>query len=75
MRRLFWWIVAYERPTWVGDYLAILTLVLLLLLGALALSWSWLSEEVPRALAARLAGAQEAVAAWARHVAASLRLG
>lgn len=53
--RAAWWVIAYDRPTWRGDYLAILALLGLLLLGAVALSWPWLVEEVPRTLAAGLA--------------------
>src|SRR5437762_209999 len=50
--RAFWWVVVYERPTSAGDYAAMLGLLLLLGLGALALSWPWVSTELPRTLAA-----------------------
>ena len=71
-RRLLWWIVAYERPTWVGDYAAILGLVLLLLLGALALSWPWVSEAGAGAVAAGLAAIGRLAAAWLHQVGAAL---
>jgi hypothetical protein len=69
---VFWWVVAVDRPTWAGDYAAMIGLLLLLVLGAVALSWPWLSEEVPRAVAAGLA----AGTAWVRWLVAVLtRLG
>ncbi len=62
--RAFWWVLAYERPTWWGDYAALAALAGLLALGAVALSWPWLVVEVPRGLVAGLAVIQATVAGW-----------
>ena len=70
--RAFWWVVVYERPTSAGDYAAMLGLLLLLGLGALALSWPWVSTELPRTLAAGLAVVEATLEAWARQLAATL---
>ena len=71
-RHLFWWIVAYERPSWVADYAAMLGLVLLLLLGALALSWPWVSEAVAGAVVAGLEAVRRVAEAWLHQVGAAL---
>jgi hypothetical protein len=46
-----WWLVAYERPRGWLDVTLVLALFLLAALGAVALSWPWLSDELSRALA------------------------
>jgi hypothetical protein len=50
--RLFSWLIATERPTRPADYAALAFPFVLLVLGALALSWPWVSEETPRTLTA-----------------------
>jgi len=70
--RAFWWVLAYDRPTWRGDYAALLALFGLLLLGALALSWPWLVVEVPRGLAAGWAVVQATLAGWIEQVRSAL---
>jgi hypothetical protein len=70
--RAFWWVLAYERPASAGDYAAIFGLLLLLGLGALALSWPWFSTELARTLAAGLRVVEAAAAAWGRELAAAL---
>ena len=70
--RAFWWVVTVDRPRWLGDYLALAMLPTLLLLGALALAWPWVSAEVPRALAAGLAVVQATLAAWLKQLLTSL---
>jgi hypothetical protein len=61
---VFWWVVAVDKPTWPADYAALSGLLLLLVLGGMALSWPWLSEEIPRAVVAGLS----AVTTWARSL-------
>jgi hypothetical protein len=74
--RALWWVVAAERPSWAGEYAAMLALPALLALGALALAWPWVSVEAPRALAAGLAVVQATLSEWARQLWAALpRLG
>lgn len=72
MGRAFWWLIAYERPAGPGDYAAMLGLLALLGLGALALSWPWLSTELPRTLTAGLRVVEITLAAWGRQLAAAL---
>ena len=70
MGRAFWWLFTYERPTRPEDYAALLALLGLSLLGALILTWPWLIELVPRALATAWAAIQAgalALAAWLRN--------
>ena len=64
VNRAVWWVIAYERPRWVGDYVGMLALVGLAVFGAMALAWPWLSTEAPRMIAAGWAVVQATVAAW-----------
>jgi hypothetical protein len=50
--RLLWWLIVTERPTRPADYMALAFPFVLLVLGALALSWPWVSEETPRTVSA-----------------------
>jgi hypothetical protein len=43
-----WWLVAYERPRGWLDVALVLALFLLAALGALALTWPWLTESLSR---------------------------
>ena len=45
----------------------------LVLVGAIALAWPWLSEDVPRAIAAELALVQALLAEWLRQLTDWLR--
>jgi hypothetical protein len=49
--RALWSILAYDRPTWWGDYAALAALAGLVVLGALILGWPWVSEAVVRVVA------------------------
>jgi len=69
------WILFVRRPSSSGDFLAILGLVALLGLGALALSWPWVSTEVPRAIGTGFAIVRATVATWLGQLAAMLRPG
>jgi hypothetical protein len=58
MGRLFWWLIATERPRGAADHAALAAPFILLVLGALALSWPWVWEQAPRAVA------ETAAAVW-----------
>ena len=55
------WVFLSRRPSWSGDWLALATLPLLLLLGTLALTWPWWTAELPRLLLAGANVVQSAV--------------
>ena len=74
--RALWSILAYDRPTWWGDYAALATLGALLLLGALVLGWPWVSEAVARAIADGLTLVRSGFAALVERLTSMLpRLG
>jgi len=62
----------FERPSSTGGYIAIVSLLAMLALGALALSWPWISTEVPRAIVTGLGVVRAAVASWIEQAAAWL---
>ena len=64
--RIVWWILASRRPASGGQLGALAALLGLVLLGAIALAWPWLSEDVPRAVATQLAQVQALLAEWLR---------
>jgi hypothetical protein len=70
--RVIWWVFVTERPRSVTDALAIAALAGLAVAGALALSWPWVSTEVPRAIATGWTVVQTQVGAWLRAVAVAL---
>src|SRR4051794_40149357 len=72
--RIVWWILAGRHPATGGQRGALAALLGLVLLGALALAWPWLSEDVPRAVAAGLALVQAQLAEWLRLLLDWLRL-
>jgi ABC-type transport system involved in cytochrome bd biosynthesis fused ATPase/permease subunit len=64
--RIVWWILASRRPATGGQLRALAVLLGLVLLGAFAFAWPWLSEEVPRAIGTQLAQVQALLAEWLR---------
>ena len=65
--RAIWWILASWRPATAGQLGALAALLGLLLIGAVALAWPWLTEDAPRAIAAGLTLVQNQLADWLRH--------
>jgi hypothetical protein len=72
--RIVWWILAGRHPASGGQRRALVALLGLVLLGAIALAWPWLSEDVPRAVGAGLALVQAQLAEWLRLLLDWLRL-
>ena len=66
------WIIFYERPPWTRDYALTASLMALVAVGALAMSWPWVSTEVPRAMSIGLNVVQTTIASWLSQLAMSL---
>jgi hypothetical protein len=70
--RLLWWILAGRWPASGGQLAALTMLCSLVLVGAVALAWPWLTDVAPRAVSAGLAVVQATLTTWLNDLGATL---
>ena len=66
------WLAVYERPVTRGEVWTMIGLVMLVVAGAVALAWPWLTDDAPRMVAAGLSVVWVVLMGWWRAVSAAV---